>query len=64
MGGVVVNLVERVMHAGHPLNADQLRVLLAGCNMMVTHAEAQWLFTRYRHQIVPDHHTERAVSRR
>ncbi len=42
-----MNIVERVAEAGNPLNPAQLKVLLAGCDIQVTAAEAEWLFTLY-----------------
>ncbi|WP_158026873.1 hypothetical protein [Sulfobacillus thermosulfidooxidans] len=57
-----MNLVEKVMLAGQPLNADQLRVLLAGCDVFVTPSEAQWLYSRYAHLKV-QHKIDRALSR-
>lgn len=62
VGGVLVNLVEKVMRAGEPLNAEQLRVLLAGCNIFVTQAEARWLLSRYAH-VMRQPQWEQAVSR-
>lgn len=42
-----MNLVERIVEAGQPLNPEQLRVLLAGCQIYVTVEEAVHLFTEY-----------------
>lgn len=42
-----MDLVERVAEAGRPLNASQLQVLLAGCEVYVTQSEAAKLFARY-----------------
>ena len=58
----MVNLVEKVMRAGEPLNAEQLRVLLAGCDIFVTAAEARFLFSRYI-RVVDQPKGERVVSR-
>lgn len=42
-----MTLVERIVEAGQPLNPEQLRVLLAGCQIYVTVEEAVHLFTVY-----------------
>lgn len=42
-----MDLVERVAEAGRPLNASQLQILLAGCEVYVTQSEAAKLFARY-----------------
>ncbi len=58
----MVNLVEKIMRAGQPLNAEQLRVLLRGCDVFVSSAEARLLFSRYI-QVIHQPAGQRVASR-
>ncbi len=45
--GFSMELVQRVVQAGRPINAEQLRLMLDGCNIRVTQAVADRLYRRY-----------------
>jgi hypothetical protein len=42
-----VDLIQRIVEAGNPVSAEQLRIFLAGCDVEVTSREAERIYSRY-----------------